>query len=53
MVVGIIGLGLIGGSMAIDLRKRGFADKVYGVEAESVNAAAAEKILARRREEYL
>ena len=30
--------------MAIDLRKRGFADKVYGVEAESVNAAAAEKI---------
>ncbi len=44
MVVGIIGLGLIGGSMAIDLRRRGFADKVYGVEAESVNAAAAEKI---------
>ena len=41
MVVGIIGLGLIGGSMAIDLRRRGFADKVYGVEAESVNAAAA------------
>lgn len=44
MKVGIIGLGLIGGSMAIDLRRRGFADKVYGVEAEKVNAAAAGKL---------
>ena len=42
--VGIIGLGLIGGSMAIDLKKRGFAQTVLGVEAEPVNAAAAEKI---------
>lgn len=44
MRVGIIGLGLIGGSMAIDLRRRGYASSVLGVEAESVNAAAAEKI---------
>lgn len=44
MKTGIIGLGLIGGSMAIDLKRRGFADEVYGVEAELVNAAAAEKI---------
>lgn len=44
MVVGIIGLGLIGGSMAIDLRRRGFADEIIGVEAEPVNAAAALKI---------
>lgn len=44
MKVGIIGLGLIGGSMAIDLKRRGFADEVFGVEAEPVNASAAEKI---------
>lgn len=44
MIVGIIGLGLIGGSMAIDLKRRGFADKVLGVEADPVNAAAAEKM---------
>ena len=39
--VGIIGLGLIGGSMAIDLKKRGFAGKVLGVEADKVAAQAA------------
>ena len=44
MKVGIIGLGLIGGSMAVDLKRKGFADEVLGVEAEPVNAAAAEKI---------
>ena len=42
--VGIIGLGLIGGSMALDLKERGFAGRVIGVEQDSVNAAAAEKI---------
>ena len=42
--VGIIGLGLIGGSMAIDLKRNGFASQVLGVEADPVNAAAAEKI---------
>lgn len=44
MKVGIIGLGLIGGSMAIDLKRRGFADEIIGVEADAVNAAAALKI---------
>lgn len=41
MKIGIIGLGLIGGSMAIDLKRRGFAYEVLGVEADPVNAAAA------------
>ncbi|MBQ4183323.1 MAG: prephenate dehydrogenase [Bacteroidales bacterium] len=44
MTVGIIGLGLIGGSMAIDLKRRGFAERVLGVENDSLHAAAAEKI---------
>ena len=44
MTIGIIGLGLIGGSMAIDLKRRGFAQKVLGVEADPVNAAAAQKM---------
>lgn len=44
MKVGIIGLGLIGGSIAIDLKRRGFAETLVGVEADPVNAAAAEKI---------
>ena len=44
MVVGIIGLGLIGGSMAIDLKRRGFARQVLGVEAVSIHAAAAKGI---------
>ena len=44
MKVGIIGLGLIGGSMAIDLKRKGFAEEVLGVESDPVNAAAAQKI---------
>lgn len=44
MQVGIIGIGLIGGSMAIDLKKRGFADRVVGVEADALHAAAAKEI---------
>ncbi len=44
MKIGIVGLGLIGGSMAVDLRRKGFAEEVMGVENEPVNAAAAEKI---------
>ena len=31
MQVGIIGVGLICGSMAVDLKNRGFADRVVGV----------------------
>ena len=42
--LGIIGLGLIGGSMAIDLKRKGFASQVLGVDNDPVNAAAAEKI---------
>ena len=42
--LGIIGLGLIGGSMAIDLKRKGFAQTIIGVDADPVNAAAAEKI---------
>ena len=41
MNVGIIGLGLIGGSMALDLKRRGFADRITGVENVPVNADAA------------
>lgn len=44
MKVTIIGLGLIGGSMAIDLKRRHFASEIFGVESDPVNAAAAEKI---------
>lgn len=32
MTVTVIGIGLIGGSLAIDLRKRGFADRIIGVD---------------------
>ena len=39
--VGIIGLGLIGGSMALDLKRRGYAERIVGVEQDPVHAAAA------------
>lgn len=32
MTITIVGIGLIGGSLALDLRKRKFADKIIGVE---------------------
>ena len=44
MVVGIIGTGLIGGSMAIDLKKNRFADKIIGVEQNSLNAEVAKNL---------
>ena len=44
MKLGVIGWGLIGGSMAIDLKRRGFAAEVLGVDADPVNASAAEKM---------
>ena len=44
MTIGIIGLGLIGGSMAIDLKRRGFAQPTLGVEADPVHAEAALKM---------
>ena len=33
MTVAVIGIGLIGGSLVVDLRKRGFADKIIGVDS--------------------
>lgn len=41
MTIGIIGLGLIGGSMALDLKRRGFASRVLGVESDPLHAEAA------------
>ena len=32
MDIGIVGLGLIGGSLALDLKKRGVAFNVYGLD---------------------
>jgi prephenate dehydrogenase len=32
MTIAVIGIGLIGGSLAVDLRKRGFADRIIGVD---------------------
>ena len=32
MTVAVVGIGLIGGSMMIDLRKRGFVNKIIGVD---------------------
>jgi prephenate dehydrogenase len=32
MTIAIVGIGLIGGSLMVDLRKRGFADKIIGVD---------------------
>ena len=38
MNVTIIGLGLIGGSFGLALRKYGLAERIYGVEASERNA---------------
>ena len=43
MTVTIIGIGLIGGSMALALKEKGFADRVLGVD---VNTTHCEKALA-------
>jgi len=44
MKITIIGLGLIGGSLAIDLRKSKFATELIGVDASKEHAAQALKI---------
>lgn len=44
MNVCIIGLGLIGGSMAIDLKKRGFAKHIIGVDNHKLHAHTAERL---------
>ena len=33
MTIAVVGIGLIGGSLMIDLRRRGFADKIIGVDS--------------------
>ncbi len=33
MTIAIIGIGLIGGSLAVDLRRRGFTDRIIGVDS--------------------
>lgn len=42
--VAVVGLGLIGGSAAIDLKKRGFAKRVIGVENNVLHANTAIKL---------
>lgn len=44
MKICVIGLGLIGGSMAIDLKKRGFCSHVIGVDINPDNAVKALKL---------
>ncbi len=41
MTITIIGLGLMGGSAAIDLKKRGFATKIIGVDNNKLHAETA------------
>ncbi len=41
MKLTVVGLGLIGGSIAIDLRKAGFANEITGVDLSSENAQEA------------
>lgn len=51
--IAIIGMGLIGGSMAIDLKRKGFAQEIIGVENDKVHAEAALKLgLADRIEAF-
>lgn len=44
MILSVIGLGLIGGSIALDLKKRGFVSKVIGVDNNALNGHAAKKL---------
>ena len=39
MTVTIIGLGLIGGSLALDLKARRFSDRIIGVDKNKVTLA--------------
>ncbi|MDH4090318.1 MAG: prephenate dehydrogenase [Cyclobacteriaceae bacterium] len=41
MKITVVGLGLIGGSMALDLRKAGLATELVGIESDPVNALKA------------
>ena len=39
--IGIVGLGLIGGSLSVDLRARGYASRFIGTDKNPLNAEAA------------
>lgn len=41
MTVGIVGLGLIGGSLGLDIRMNGFADKILGADSNESHASDA------------
>ncbi|MBL7787034.1 MAG: prephenate dehydrogenase [Chitinophagales bacterium] len=41
MIIAVIGLGLIGGSMALDLRQRGFAQTIVGVDNNPIHTLKA------------
>lgn len=41
MIVAVIGLGLIGGSIALELKANGFADKIIGVDSNKDNSSMA------------
>lgn len=41
MKLAVIGVGLIGGSLALDLRRRRFADTIIGIEKDPLHASAA------------
>ena len=44
MIVTVVGLGLIGGSMALDLKASGFASTVLGVASNPLNQKTAAKL---------
>ena len=44
MKVTIVGLGLIGGSIAMDLRKKGIASSIAGIDTNETNASTALKL---------
>ena len=44
MKVGVIGVGLVGGSMALDLKKSGLAERVVGTDQQEENAKEAVRL---------
>lgn len=44
VVMTVVGLGLIGGSMATDLRRRGFARRILGVDRDPLHCEAAKRL---------
>jgi len=44
MTIGIIGVGLIGGSMALKLKEKGFANKVIGIDKKIANLKEAKSL---------